>query len=238
MLQEPRNELIQMALIACSECGNEVSERAAACPQCGNPIASEPPMALIACNECGNEISERAETCPQCGNPIASERPKSTPGPSLKPGDRPRLKGSVRAALLRPRALLVIAGALVLLIVAAVLASSLNRGSEHTITGTFTVYDEFNGCDLSEGYSDISEGTQVVVTDENGKTLGVGALGEPVEADADEEGDIFGCEFPFEVTGVPDSSIYGISVAERGTSQSKKEELEGSDWKVELTLGL
>ena len=27
-----------MALIKCSECGNEVSDKAASCPKCGNPI--------------------------------------------------------------------------------------------------------------------------------------------------------------------------------------------------------
>src|SRR5690242_1893112 len=29
-----------MALIKCSECGNDVSDKAAACPKCGNPIAT------------------------------------------------------------------------------------------------------------------------------------------------------------------------------------------------------
>ena len=29
-----------MALIKCSECGKEVSDKAKACPNCGNPIAS------------------------------------------------------------------------------------------------------------------------------------------------------------------------------------------------------
>lgn len=33
-----------MALIKCSECGSEVSDKAAACPKCGNPINEiEPP---------------------------------------------------------------------------------------------------------------------------------------------------------------------------------------------------
>ena len=30
-----------MALIACSECGRQVSDRAAACPSCGNPTTSQ-----------------------------------------------------------------------------------------------------------------------------------------------------------------------------------------------------
>ena len=32
-----------MALISCSECGNQVSDKAAACPKCGNPIATARP---------------------------------------------------------------------------------------------------------------------------------------------------------------------------------------------------
>jgi hypothetical protein len=31
-----------MALINCSECGKQISNRAAACPNCGNPIAGSP----------------------------------------------------------------------------------------------------------------------------------------------------------------------------------------------------
>ena len=31
-----------MALIACSECGKEISDKAGACPHCGNPVASAP----------------------------------------------------------------------------------------------------------------------------------------------------------------------------------------------------
>ena len=39
-----------MALIKCSECGNQVSSSAASCPKCGTPIASEgirTPLATI-----------------------------------------------------------------------------------------------------------------------------------------------------------------------------------------------
>ena len=35
-----------MALIECSECGKEVSEKAAACPSCGNPISEQQPREL------------------------------------------------------------------------------------------------------------------------------------------------------------------------------------------------
>lgn len=31
-----------MALINCSECGKEISNKAVACPNCGNPMAAKP----------------------------------------------------------------------------------------------------------------------------------------------------------------------------------------------------
>jgi hypothetical protein len=37
---ETSKESSAMALIKCSECGKEVSDRAAACPGCGNPLQS------------------------------------------------------------------------------------------------------------------------------------------------------------------------------------------------------
>jgi uncharacterized membrane protein YvbJ len=35
-----------VALISCSECGKEVSEKAATCPNCGAPIAGVSPISL------------------------------------------------------------------------------------------------------------------------------------------------------------------------------------------------
>lgn len=35
-----------MALISCSECGKEVSEKAASCPNCGAPISSNSSVSL------------------------------------------------------------------------------------------------------------------------------------------------------------------------------------------------
>lgn len=36
-----------MALIKCSECGKEVSDKAATCPQCGNPLGKENPSTVV-----------------------------------------------------------------------------------------------------------------------------------------------------------------------------------------------
>jgi len=54
-----------MALIKCSECGHEVSDKASTCPNCGCPIEKG-----LVCNECGATISSTDKTCPNCGNPL------------------------------------------------------------------------------------------------------------------------------------------------------------------------
>ena len=54
-----------MALIRCSECGHEVSDKASTCPNCGCPIEKG-----LVCSECGNSLNPNDEICPKCGNPI------------------------------------------------------------------------------------------------------------------------------------------------------------------------
>ena len=50
-----------MALIKCSECGADMSDKAKACPKCGfeNKIKF--------CPDCGKKISKEAIMCPECG---------------------------------------------------------------------------------------------------------------------------------------------------------------------------
>ena len=54
-----------MALIRCSECGHEVSDKASICPNCGCPIENG-----LVCSECGNSLNSNDIICPKCGNPI------------------------------------------------------------------------------------------------------------------------------------------------------------------------
>lgn len=54
-----------MALIKCTECGHEVSDKASACPNCGCPLEKE-----SICNECGQLVPDGVDACPNCGCPI------------------------------------------------------------------------------------------------------------------------------------------------------------------------
>lgn len=51
-----------MALIKCSECSAEISDKASCCPQCGAPVV----VHKWRCSKCGNMISEKP--CSYCSN--------------------------------------------------------------------------------------------------------------------------------------------------------------------------
>ena len=53
-----------MALIKCSECGADMSDKAKACPKCGFENN------FVFCTECGKKVSGKARMCPDCGAPI------------------------------------------------------------------------------------------------------------------------------------------------------------------------
>ena len=53
-----------MALIKCSECGEEISSNAKACPNCGHKND------VKTCPECGTVVDPSAATCPECGFPL------------------------------------------------------------------------------------------------------------------------------------------------------------------------
>jgi hypothetical protein len=66
-----------MALISCSECGGEFSDRAPACPKCGNPnhrAAAFTPTGTFAggsakghCRSCGSPVDGTPRPCLSCG---------------------------------------------------------------------------------------------------------------------------------------------------------------------------
>ncbi len=64
-----------MALISCSNCGKEVSDKAKICPSCGYQlvekiITEETP---IICEDCGTEMPPYADACPKCGCPVSEK---------------------------------------------------------------------------------------------------------------------------------------------------------------------
>lgn len=51
-----------MAIIMCSNCGQEISDRAKKCVHCGQKITGK-----VLCPECKEEINEDLKQCPKCG---------------------------------------------------------------------------------------------------------------------------------------------------------------------------
>lgn len=56
-----------MALIKCTECGKEISDKASCCPKCGCPVV----VHKWRCSKCGNTISK--EPCTYCSNAQSAE---------------------------------------------------------------------------------------------------------------------------------------------------------------------
>lgn len=65
-----------MALIKCSNCGKEISDKAKACPQCGQVVVLSVPAAEevkpILCEECGTAVPDGMDACPNCGCPVST----------------------------------------------------------------------------------------------------------------------------------------------------------------------
>lgn len=53
-----------MALIKCSECGKEMSDKAEKCPHCGGENQ------VCFCSECGKKVKKNDSVCPECGAQI------------------------------------------------------------------------------------------------------------------------------------------------------------------------
>lgn len=85
-------------------------------------------------------------------------------------------------------------------------------------------------CAGSGGYDDIHAGAQVRVTNEDGKVLGVSALGSGTPAG-------LYCSFSFTVDPLPKASVYSFEVSRRGQISYTAKQLETALWMVELSLG-
>jgi len=89
-----------------------------------------------------------------------------------------------------------------------------------TVTGTLTIEDDCTGW----GYDDLHDGTEVTLTDENGKLLAVGQLTRTST-----------CSFTFTLENVPPGrQFYGITISHRGTLHYSEQQLRQG---VELSIG-
>lgn len=59
-------EEFQMALIKCTECGKEISDKATTCPNCGAPVGKK------YCSHCGSQIDLDCVVCPKCGKQVGA----------------------------------------------------------------------------------------------------------------------------------------------------------------------
>ncbi|WP_281901932.1 hypothetical protein [Micromonospora humidisoli] len=102
------------------------------------------------------------------------------------------------------------------------------------VRGTFTLElpnfgwsSQTNICAGTGGHDDIAGGTKVVVTDNTGTIVGVGALdqGQP-QTDPEDRTRADSCLFQFTVKDVPSGKgFYSIEVSNRGKVQSKESDL-------------
>lgn len=83
-------------------------------------------------------------------------------------------------------------------------------------------------CFTTGGYDDISKGTQVTVSDENGKTVGVGELSDGVYSEG-------ACSFPFTIKDLPAGrKFYKVEVSHRGGIQYTEKQMRDG---VAVSLG-
>lgn len=62
-----------MAMIQCSECGKEISDKARECIHCGKVFVEEEIMEQINCSECGAVLEKTDKICPNCGCPVETQ---------------------------------------------------------------------------------------------------------------------------------------------------------------------
>lgn len=127
-----------------------------------------------------------------------------------------------------------LAGGAAVLVIAALGAVLLIRSaapSTTIMTVELAVYDDFDGCDLGFGYSDVPGSSVTIRAD--GAFAGSGSLGR-VGKD-----DVISCTFTARIAGVPtDARFYTIEIGRRGTGDATKSELEATNWTYRATLGL
>lgn len=174
---------------------------------------------------------------------LAPASPPPAPGP---PRGRLAWHLVVAAAAGAAVVLAVVAGAFVALRGNPLASKPAPADASPSTAGVFKVYGDMTlslgdfawnespeSCWGRGGYDDIRGGAQVVVTDADGVTVGVGRLidGDPTVYDDRASS----CVFRWEIPNVPDgSSFYAVEISHRGKVQFSRADITRS---ISLTLG-
>lgn len=95
--------------------------------------------------------------------------------------------------------------------------------------------DGANPCIGYQGYSDITAGAPVVITDQGGTTIATGQLITGSATVDSATGRATACVFSFVIPAVPDRPFYGVTVSHRGTQQYSAADARAGN--IRLTLG-
>jgi hypothetical protein len=90
-------------------------------------------------------------------------------------------------------------------------------------------------CVSDQGYSDITAGAPVVITDQSGTTIATGQLITGSATVDSATGRATACVFSFVVQQVPDRPFYGVTVSHRGTQTYSAADAHAGN--IRLTLG-
>ena len=115
--------------------------------------------------------------------------------------------------------------------------------NDHTVKGFLSLQDSatFIGkeCQGAGGYTDLVEGTPVVVRDGDGEVIGSGRF---AAGRGNRTGKLGGlsapsaCVFAFTLKHVPDAETYSFEVSHRGGVVYTYDELEANNWRVGAAL--
>jgi len=140
---------------------------------------------------------------------------------------------------------LVIAGAALTVVTGgpAAAVSPAAAGNDHTVKGYLSLQDSatFVGkeCQGAGGYTDLVEGTPVVVRDGDGQVIGSGRFAAGRGTRTAKFGGISApsaCVFAFTLKHVPDAETYSFQMSHRGGVVYTREELEANNWRVGAAL--
>ncbi|MFJ8232579.1 hypothetical protein ACIQ9E_21840 [Streptomyces sp. NPDC094448] len=102
-------------------------------------------------------------------------------------------------------------------------------GTLTLVDSSLSLLEEGEVCAGLDGYSDIHRGAQVNITGADGTLVAAGELGGGTKT-------ALGCEFPFEIEGIPqDSKFYTVEVSHRGGLTRTEAELRSGE--LGFTLG-